>query len=59
MGNEFLRHILKAKIFCLVMDLYQYDKGIEEGIALIRELLDFIKNKLHKERAIEFNFHKE
>jgi len=59
LGNEFLRHILKAKIFCLVMDLYQYDKGIEEGIALIRELLDFIKNKLHKERAIEFNFHKE
>lgn len=54
LGNNFLRHVLKAKIFCIVMDLYNFDKWIQEWIDLLWELLKFIKNKAHGDKDISF-----
>ncbi len=43
--NEFLRHILKAKVFAFVMDLWRYDDGIKEFLELIDEILLYIKDR--------------
>ncbi len=53
LGNEFLRHILKAKIFCIVMDLYNFDKWIQEGIDLLWELFIFITQKLYTHQNVD------
>lgn len=45
LGNEFLRHVLKCKVFCFVLDIWRYDEGIKEFGLLWDELLDYIKNK--------------
>lgn len=59
--NEFLRHVLKAKIFCIVMDMYEFDKGIQEGVDLILEIFLFIQKKVHteKEFKVEVTFEDE
>jgi len=50
--NQFLRHVLKAKIFCIIMDMYNFDKGIQEWVDLLLELFSFIQNKLHEEQRL-------
>lgn len=45
LGNAFLRHILKSKIFCLVADADRYDSGIVETVELLEEILDYIQEK--------------
>lgn len=46
LGNAFLRHILKARIFCLMADMSRYDNGISEIPELLEEIFAYIHNKL-------------
>jgi Obg family GTPase CgtA len=55
LGNEFLRHVLKAKIFCIVMDMYNFDQGITEGVDLLLELFLFIQKKLHIDEDLDIS----
>lgn len=43
--NAFLRHVLKAKIFCLVSDCARYETGIQEIIDIFDEIITYIKDK--------------
>lgn len=45
LGNAFLRHVLKAKIFCIVCDWSRYDAGIEEVVDLFQEIMEYIDQK--------------
>jgi GTPase Era involved in 16S rRNA processing len=48
LGNAFLRHILKARVFAMVMDMSRYDAGIQETIALFDEIIAYLKEKFLK-----------
>lgn len=45
LGNAFLRHVLKAKVFCLVTDCARYESGIQELIDVLEEIIDYIDQK--------------
>ncbi len=43
--NEFLRHILKARIFALVVDMDSYELGFEKLTIVFDEIVDYIKTR--------------
>jgi len=45
LGNAFLRHVLKSKIFCFVLDASRYDSGIDDLNQLMQEIYVYIKDK--------------
>lgn len=45
LGNAFLRHVLKAKIFCLVSDCARYETGVQEIIDIFDEIITYIEDK--------------
>ncbi len=45
LGNAFLRHILKARVFCFVADLDRLDKWINDVSNLLEEIVEYSKNK--------------
>lgn len=45
LGNEFLRHVLKARLFAFVLDASRWDEGIGEFGVLRTELISYIKNR--------------
>jgi len=45
LGNDFLRHVLKSRIFAMVMDMARYDEGIQETIDLFDEIIYYIEDK--------------
>ena len=47
--NAFLRHILKARVFAMVMDMARYDQGIQETISLFDEIIYYIEDKFLQE----------
>lgn len=66
LGNTFLRHILKSRIFCLIADAGRFDTGINEIPDLLQEIILYIKQKeanidmkysfkISKNHEIEFN----
>lgn len=46
LGNEFLRHILKARIFCLMVDGTRYDAGMQEVTTLLQEIDTYARSRL-------------
>ncbi len=46
LGNEFLRHILKSKIWTFTLDASRYEESLHELTTLKSELENFLKNKL-------------
>lgn len=46
LGNDFLRHVLKARLFAMVADLSRYDKGIWETLELFDEIKEYIEEKI-------------
>ena len=57
LGNAFLRHVLKARVFAMVMDMSRFDEGIKETIALFDEIKAYIKEKfLQDEEEYRFQF---
>lgn len=45
MGNEFLRHILKARIFALVVDIDSYEAGFEKLTTVFDEIVMYIQQR--------------
>ena len=45
LGNAFLRHVLKARVFCLIGDISRYDKGITEIPDLLEEIITYTRTK--------------
>jgi GTP-binding protein len=45
LGNEFLRHVLKARLFAFVLDISRYDQGILEFGKLRNEILTYIQTR--------------
>lgn len=45
LGNAFLRHILKAKIFCFMLDITRYESWVQEFGLLLEEILLYIENR--------------
>jgi len=46
--NAFLRHILKARVFCLIGDISRYDKWITEIPELLDEICTYTRTKFSK-----------
>jgi len=44
LGNDFLRHILKAHIFCFIHDLSLYESGMNDSTILLDEIVSFVKD---------------
>ncbi len=40
--NAFLRHILKAHVFCFIHDLSQYESGMDDALTLMEEIRQYI-----------------
>lgn len=66
LGNEFLRHILKASVFAFVIDASRYEQGMEEFGKLFDEVLHYMHAKFMQSRdfggeisAIDFQLSKE
>lgn len=54
LGNAFLRHILKARVFCMISDISRYDKGITEIPELLDEICTYTRTKFSKDpNAVE------
>ncbi len=47
--NDFLRHVLKARFFAMVMDLSRYDQWIWETLQLFDEIKEYIEEKVLSE----------
>lgn len=45
LGNEFLRHILKARIFALVVDIDSYELGFEKLTTVFDEIILYIRQR--------------
>lgn len=45
LGNEFLRHVLKARLFAFVLDITRWDEGITEFGKLRKEILHYISTR--------------
>ncbi len=45
LGNQFLRHIIKSRIFCFVCDIARYEEWIKETTNLISEIIIFLQQK--------------
>lgn len=52
LGNEFLRHVLKARVWCLVMDMSAYESGIADLCQLCYELYDYIEEIVFPEQDV-------
>lgn len=55
LGLDFLRHVLKARIFNFVMDISRYDEGILEFGQLRSEIISYCKT--HFVGSYEFGYH--
>ncbi|PZM87267.1 MAG: GTPase ObgE [candidate division SR1 bacterium] len=54
LGNAFLRHVLKARVFAFVADLSRFESGIEETIGLFGEIMAYIEMKFGTEEELNF-----
>jgi hypothetical protein len=50
-----LRHVLKARVFAMVMDMSRYDAGIQETINLFDEIIAYLKEKFLQE-VMDYDF---
>ncbi len=54
LGNAFLRHILKARVFCMIGDISRYDQWITEIPELLDEICTYTRTKFSKDpNAVE------
>lgn len=49
LGNAFLRHILKARVFCMIGDISRYDQWIIEIPQLLEEICTYTRTKFSKD----------
>jgi GTPase len=46
LGNEFLRHIMKARVLCFMVDMSRYESGMSEISILINELVQYLTSTI-------------
>lgn len=46
LGNEFLRHIRKARVLCFMLDMGRYEAGMNDFMVLFDELLQYLQTVL-------------
>lgn len=46
LGNDFLRHIMKARVWAFMLDLSRYEAGMEEFETLANEILHYMRTTL-------------
>jgi len=59
--NDFLRHVLKSRIFAMIMDMSRYDQWIQETNGLFDEIRLYIEEKFLQDEEhsdYEFKFEK-
>ncbi len=59
LGNAFLRHVLKARVFAFVADLSRFESWIKETVGLFHEIIRYITNRFGEEEALQFVFREE
>ncbi len=52
LGNDFLRHILKSRIFCFIWDLEKLDNWLNEIPDLLDEIVKYIHEKVDENAEI-------
>ena len=52
LGNDFLRHILKSRIFCFIWDLEKLDNWLNEIPDLLDEIVKYIHEKVDADAEI-------
>jgi GTP-binding protein len=46
LGNEFLRHIMKARVLCFMVDMSRYESGMSEISILMNELVQYLTSTI-------------
>ncbi len=59
LGNAFLRHVLKARVFAFVADLSRFESWIKETVGLFHEIIRYITNRFGEEEGLQFVFREE
>lgn len=59
LGNAFLRHVLKARVFAFIADLSRFEAGIKETVDLFGEIISYVENKFWEGRNLNFVFREE
>lgn len=60
LGNAFLRHVLKSRVFAFVADLSRFESGISETVELIDEIMMYLTKKFSDEEGdLTFVFREE
>lgn len=52
LGNEFLRHVMKARLWSLVCDLSAYEQGVDMLIQLVDEIALYLETVVFAQRPI-------
>lgn len=52
LGNEFLRHVMKARLRSLVFDCSVYEQGMQMLVQLIDEIALYLETVVYKKRTI-------
>ncbi len=56
LGNDFLRHVLKARVFCIMIDISRYDQWISDARDLLMEIVSYIRQKFDIPKNTKTNF---
>ncbi|MDO4713924.1 MAG: DUF1967 domain-containing protein [bacterium] len=59
LGNAFLRHVLKSRVFAFVADLSRFESGISETVKLMEEILLYLEQKFGEDQDLNFVFREE
>lgn len=59
LGNAFLRHVLKARVFAFVADLSRFESWIKETVGLFDEIMTYVQEKFWKDWNLNFVFREE
>ena len=59
LGNAFLRHVLKARVFAFVADLSRFESWIKETVGLFEEIITYVEDKFGDGEALTFTFREE
>lgn len=45
LGNDFLKHVLKSQVFCLIADMTRYEQGVQELLQIMDEILLYMQDR--------------
>lgn len=59
LGNAFLRHVLKARVFAFVADLSRFESWIKEIVGLFDEIMTYVEERFGEDWNLHFTFREE